>query len=1415
MNKIATVFFSIFLVLTNLKISQAEFWHNFNDQNLRITQVNIVHSDEEFTIVEFEFSSFSLREQEEVDGQKFSRITIPESVLLDENGMLTLPILEKYLQIPNTKKPRLEVIDFTEHKFSNVEIPPSLTNSQKIDFDSEVYSFNKNYHSKFAELSEPAIFRDLRILKLKIKPVSFNPISQEVSVLSKITIRINYEGFGGANQILTPATKASPSFLPLYNELLLNFQNPKETAATSQNLLLIHPKMFGESLKSFVAWKEKLGFNVSLTTLSEINSDPKPENIKAFLQDKFYSKNSKPDFVILVGNEKIIPTKENDFFYRNLDGDDFFPEILLGRIPVESESELEKMLSKIIAYEKNGISESQSKNALFLENENPKLDKILVRQNLNSKSLGLQDLNSQKAESLLLFDLNPKNSKVNSPENSIVFRKSEKILENWLYQNSIGVFQIGSDEIKFTENFLQSFVDEKFLSLGQIFANSILKFEERQNLFSLFGDPTTFVYSAKPNEISLGKTFETLLSGSEIELNFTSEAQPLVNSEVNLILSENLFLQTKTNSNGTAKITSPSDFEGEAEILVKAKNHLPKIHFFKIVNDGKPFLTLDSHSLVGKNFLNFGTNKLNLTFKNIGNSATQNLQIALSTANEFIEILNPILEIGSLPINSIFNLQFPFEIKLKEGFPIETKSILFEVKFLDKPFKWKENFELQVHTPKIQVVKSYFTNSQNLFLELENTGLQKISELELNLKSDFLQINDTTFTLIFGNSNLAFTEFPFTGHFDENAKISLVILAKNAKGFSQKLRFEVEQKVTQSEILLQDAANWVFENSSENFKWKFSKEPKKILTVVKSHRTDSPNLNFGGIVGIENSNQRVLGKATTLEIDISEIESPVLEFYSMHFAEPTNGFDRRVLKISNDGFATAFYSEQFANSEFCGVWKKHLISLKDSGGKIQIRFEFDSVDELENDEISWFIDGIKIKNSFSTQVYLKQNFVSQIQEQNKSTSIDIPLESHLNLGFRVSETTSEVLSSLLLTKKNQLKNLLRSKVRSESFKLQRQLSLLSLEIEEMTILGETPSWLSASLNFETLNLNFNSETLQEGIYSSEIQIFSSSNEEEILDRLQILFEVDNSPMEIEPAPDFILTEDEKLKFNLKNLVTSGDSEKIKWSTFSKNPNILISVEEGILKLETTENFNLETPEILLIEAAHSESFETFADTVLISILPVNDEPNEFEIILPEFNSWLTFEKKNSIEVNFVWQKPQDVDFDDFIYTLEISSDSNFVAKETYTIENDTSLTVNFSSQNLGWKYWRVFANDGEFVKVCKNNFGLINLILALSGTENLSSIPQIFELEQNYPNPFNGSTQISYQLPEASLVKVRIYNALGQEIRTLVNQTQEAGFYKFNWDAKDEKGSDVGSGIYFYRLEAKDFVKTRKMIFLK
>ncbi len=97
----------------------------------------------------------------------------------------------------------------------------------------------------------------------------------------------------------------------------------------------------------------------------------------------------------------------------------------------------------------------------------------------------------------------------------------------------------------------------------------------------------------------------------------------------------------------------------------------------------------------------------------------------------------------------------------------------------------------------------------------------------------------------------------------------------------------------------------------------------------------------------------------------------------------------------------------------------------------------------------------------------------------------------------------------------------------------------------------------------------------------------------------------------------------------------------------------------------------------------------------------------------------------------------------------------------------------------------------------------------------LTQRPEEFDLRQNYPNPFNPTTIIQYALPKASQVKIEIYNILGQRVRILVDEQQTPGYKVIDWDGKDDAGIEVSSGVYFYRIEAGSFVKSRKMMLLK
>jgi hypothetical protein len=111
--------------------------------------------------------------------------------------------------------------------------------------------------------------------------------------------------------------------------------------------------------------------------------------------------------------------------------------------------------------------------------------------------------------------------------------------------------------------------------------------------------------------------------------------------------------------------------------------------------------------------------------------------------------------------------------------------------------------------------------------------------------------------------------------------------------------------------------------------------------------------------------------------------------------------------------------------------------------------------------------------------------------------------------------------------------------------------------------------------------------------------------------------------------------------------------------------------------------------------------------------------------------------------------------------------------------------------------------------------------ISFSGVSTNIEVPNEFKLHQNYPNPFNPATKIRFDLPEASKVRLEIFNILGQRVALLKDQVYSAGHKEVVWDGKAESGLELASGLYFYRIDVKGlatgkrYQQTKKMMLLK
>ncbi|HMN17711.1 MAG TPA: T9SS type A sorting domain-containing protein [Ignavibacteriaceae bacterium] len=302
------------------------------------------------------------------------------------------------------------------------------------------------------------------------------------------------------------------------------------------------------------------------------------------------------------------------------------------------------------------------------------------------------------------------------------------------------------------------------------------------------------------------------------------------------------------------------------------------------------------------------------------------------------------------------------------------------------------------------------------------------------------------------------------------------------------------------------------------------------------------------------------------------------------------------------------------------------------------------------------------------------------------------------------------------------------------------------------------------------------------------------------------------------------------RFGESGSITTEYREGSRWQSLQGSPfsqgNSYI-VEIYCNNSDITESYNY-----VISRTVDANTFDIWVDSVL-----VGDDLGK--ALLPNLNvidSWAFIGSSSSGNVANIF-------IDDIIYTNELSSDPLPVELTSFSatkIGKDIKLTWNTSTEinNFGFEIERsVF--KGEWNKIgfvngngnsnSPKNYSFVDDKTSTGrysyrlkqidndGQFEYSKVIEIdvsgvkeYELTQNYPNPFNPTTTIQYSLPQTGMVRLTLYNVLGEEIRTLVNEIKDAGTHTLNINA-----DNLNSGIYIYRIESGSFVQSRKMTIIK
>jgi hypothetical protein len=301
----------------------------------------------------FEIDEVSTESNEETT---FNKITISDCETSMVSNFFELPIYSKLVTLPNTGNFKLSDFsyDYNEIVLSN-KIAPVEFNEQN-----EIYNVDDWFPKDVITIAKPSIMRGNRFTQVSISPVLYNPKQNIIRILKDIEIDFEIDYSDNRNP-LTKMASAS-QFNKIASEMIVG--SNVRTSSTGGEYLFIAPSCTESILQPLLRWKEKLGFNTKLAIIEEIGTSA--EEIKQYLQDAYDTWENPPEFVVLVGDVSgtiqcpafyvegyFTPWDVSDHNYTLLEGDDYFPDVFIGRLSAQSQLDLMTIVSKIINYEQH------------------------------------------------------------------------------------------------------------------------------------------------------------------------------------------------------------------------------------------------------------------------------------------------------------------------------------------------------------------------------------------------------------------------------------------------------------------------------------------------------------------------------------------------------------------------------------------------------------------------------------------------------------------------------------------------------------------------------------------------------------------------------------------------------------------------------------------------------------------------------------------------------------------------------------------------------------------------------------------------------------------------------------------------------------------------------------------------------
>ncbi len=289
-------------------------------------------------------------------------VSIPNYATTAEPGKAELPIFSKLVSLPSTGNYALSNLSYDYYEQTLEHSIQYFGREDGIERDEDFYLGDEWYPKEIVSISSPVIMRGYRFSQVSIVAVQYNPARQVIRFLKDIDVEFTLDYNITENPLIDSKSRPSSSFSKIASEHIWGVE--KNNIHDTGNYLIIAPDACMSILHPLAEWKRKLGHEVVLTPLSEIGTSPDNYDIKDYIQNAYDNWEIPPEFVLLVGDVTgsfVISSfyvegyaaqwDVSDHPYTLLEGDDYFPDIFIGRFPIQSLMECATVVSKIIHYE--------------------------------------------------------------------------------------------------------------------------------------------------------------------------------------------------------------------------------------------------------------------------------------------------------------------------------------------------------------------------------------------------------------------------------------------------------------------------------------------------------------------------------------------------------------------------------------------------------------------------------------------------------------------------------------------------------------------------------------------------------------------------------------------------------------------------------------------------------------------------------------------------------------------------------------------------------------------------------------------------------------------------------------------------------------------------------------------------------